>query len=139
MKTLATLSARTASGNGSAIALERGLTGLTFLLQVTEAADEAGDTLDVYLQDSIDGQNWDDLVHFITALGNGGAKTFLARQACLISPSSALGEKKDASLGAGVRQGPVGSQVRAKWVIAQSGDVPADGSFKFSVEMHESR
>jgi hypothetical protein len=121
MKTLATLSARTASGNGSAVPLERGITGLTFLLQVTEAADEAGDTLDVYVQDSIDGQNWDDLVHFSPVLGNGGAKTFLARQACSISPSTALAEKKDASLGAGVRQGPVGSQVRAKWVISPIG------------------
>jgi hypothetical protein len=139
MKTLAALASRNSNGSGSAVMLERGITGLTFILQLAEAADDAGDTLDVYIQDSIDGSVWDDLVHFTQALGNSGAKTFLARAACGISPIAALGEKKDCSLAAGVRQGPVGSMVRAKWVIAPSGDVPADQSFKFSVVMHESR
>ncbi len=46
-----------------------------FQLDVTAAATEVGDLLDVYLQHSFDGgTTWDDFVHFTQVLGDGGAK-----------------------------------------------------------------
>lgn len=47
-------------------------------LDVTAAATDAGDTLDVYVDTSIDGgTKWVNVGHFTQVLGNGGAKTFL--------------------------------------------------------------
>ncbi len=50
----------------------------TFMLQVTAAATEAGDTLDVFIDLSLDLQVWFNGIHFTQLLGNGGAKTFVA-------------------------------------------------------------
>lgn len=59
-----------------------GLSGfkrLELLLNVTAAATEAGDTLDVLVDSSPDGGvTWVNLVHFTQVLGNGGAKKFVA-------------------------------------------------------------
>ena len=47
-------------------------------LDVTAAATDVGDTLDVYIDMSIDGgTKWVNVLHFTQVLGNGGAKTFM--------------------------------------------------------------
>lgn len=52
---------------------------LMIQLDVTAAATDVGDTLDVYVDMSIDGgSKWHNIVHFTQVLGNGGAKTFVA-------------------------------------------------------------
>ena len=127
--------ARTASDVGAAVSIRNGAKGLIFFLKTTAEAHEAGDTLDVYIQELLpDGVTWNDFVHFTQVLGNGGHKLHVARVNCEVAPTTALGEVKDAALGVGVNQGPVCPTIRAKWTIAQSGDVPADGSFTFSVD-----
>lgn len=102
---------------------------VVFQLNVTAAATAAGDTLDVYLQSSVDGTTWDDFVHFTQVLGNGGAKRFIAQWNSRIAPTAALHAATDGSLAAGVAQGPVGSTLRAKWVVV-SASAP---SFTFSI------
>lgn len=48
-------------------------------LDVTSAATDVGDTLDVYVDTSFDGGTKQvNLIHFTQVLGNGGAKTFVA-------------------------------------------------------------
>jgi hypothetical protein len=134
METLLASAARMTSDVSATKTLQRGVRSLTFLLETTAEANEAGDTLDVYIQDSLDGLVWDDLVHFTQVLGNGGHKKFLARVSTLVAPTASLGAPKDEALAEGVRQGPIGSMIRAKWVIGQSG-VPADASFTFGINM----
>lgn len=95
------------------------IVGAVFLLSVTAAAVGAGDTMNVYVQHSIDdGVNFDDFVSFTQILGNGGTKKI--RASWLLyggSPTVSLGPYLDGALAAGVNQGPVGSTWRTKVVI----------------------
>ena len=125
--------ARTASGNGSAITYNRRLGAARFFLDVTAAASAVGDTLDVYIQSSLDGVVWDDFVHFTQVLGNGGAKQFVASWIRTLAPTTAQRAPRDATLAAGVEQGPIGNQMRVKWVIVNGG---GSHSFTFSLQ-HE--
>ncbi len=121
----------TASGNSrsSAVGLHGGTVAAEVLLNVTAAAAAVGDTLDVYVQGSVDGgTTWDDVIHFTQVLGNGGAKKFLARWQGLIASTTPLAAPQDAALAAGVAQGPHGLLWSVKWVIG--GATPA---FTFSV------
>lgn len=130
--------ARTASGsfevpNPTFVRAEAGL----FLLDVTAAATDVGDTLDVFLQGyvGLSGSTdlWQDFIHFTQVLGNGGAKRFLATWMRGVAPASLLAATvEDGALAAGVRQGPIGERVRVKWVIVDAGTVNA--SFTFSVQ-----
>lgn len=102
-----------------------------YMLDVTAAATDVGDTLDVYVQSSIDGTNWDDFIHFTQVLGNGGTKKILAAHNAIIAPTTAMGLAVDGALAAGVKQGPLGTQFRIKHVIV---DADADATFTFSVK-----
>lgn len=102
-----------------------------FFLNISAAAAAVGDTLDVYLQHTVDGTNYDDFVHFTQALGNGGAKKFQAQWERDVTPTTPQKAPNDAALSAGVAQGPVGSSWRLKWVVVDGG---AHGqAFTFSV------
>jgi hypothetical protein len=106
------------------------ITSAVFQLTVSVAAAAAGDTLDVYIQHSVDGgSTYDDFVHFTQVLGNGGAKKFLAFWSGMVVPETELGAPTDATLAVGVKQGQVGSTWKTKWVIA--GSTPA---FTFKVD-----
>jgi hypothetical protein len=135
--TLLASAARTASGTSTLAPPFGGdFKAAVFLLSVTAAATDVGDTLDVYLQSSVDGgTTWDDFAHFTQVLGNGGAKKYLATWTSLVSPESELKANADAALAAGVLQGPVGSPWRVKWVIADAGTVNVSFTFSLSVSV----
>lgn len=135
MITLLASEARTSSSTASVpdaiarviAASKRGL----FLLDLTAAATDVGDTLDVYIQSSVDGTTWDDFIHFTQMLGNGGAKKFTAAWNGEITPTTAMGAPADAALSAGVKQGPIGPNLRVKWVVV---DADVDCSFTFTIK-----
>ena len=132
--TLLESAARTASGTSSPSALGRfdRVKAVLFQLTVSAAATESSDTLDVYVQHSPDGgTTYDDFVHFTQVLGNGGAKKFIATWCRDVSPTSALKPPADASLAAGVQQGPISPTWRVKWVVVDASTVNA--SFTFSL------
>lgn len=106
----------------------------TFLLNVTVAATGAGDTLDVYVQHSIDdGTNFDDFIHFTQVLGNGGAKKLRAQWLMYGgSPTVPLGPYLDATMAAGVNQGPIGGFWRTKLVV-----VGGTAAFTFTLSCAE--
>jgi len=134
MPTLVASAARTASDNSGALTLGRkeSASSAVFQLTVSAAATAASDTLDVYVQHSVDGgTTYDDFVHFTQVLGNGGAKKFIAHWQRDVIPTTALHAPADGALAAGVLQGPVGSTWRVKWVIVDGGG--SDASFTFSV------
>jgi hypothetical protein len=112
------------------------LTAAIYVLDVTAAGSLVGDTLNVYVQHSWDdGTSWDDFVSYTQVLGNGGAKKFLAFWALYgTAPSTPIKAPQDGALTAGtVQQGPVGNQLRVKWVIAGGGT----HTFTFSVGLQQ--
>lgn len=105
---------------------------LQVLLDVTAAATDVNDTLDVYIDTSIDGgTTWNNIIHFNQALGNGGAKQFWAT----VDPGGAPGTATIAvatdAAAAVVRPSMFGDQVRVRHVTVDP--TGANMSFTFSV------
>lgn len=120
--------AQTATGTGAAVVLD-GFEAIVFQLDVTAAATDAGDTLDVYVQTTIDGTNWLDAVHFTQVLGNGSAKRYISK----LSASLALTEyETGTALGAAAVRHIFGDQWRVRWAITDAGT--PNVSFTFSVK-----
>jgi hypothetical protein len=105
-----------------------------FILDVTAAATDVGDTLDVYVDFSPDaGATWVNAIHFTQVLGNGGAKKELAKinaNTGLGTPTAPLNIAADAASGA-VRNISLFEYVRYRGVMA---DADADGSFTWSLK-----
>ena len=102
-------------------------------LDVTAAATDVGDTLDVYVDMSIDGgTKWNNLLHFTQVLGNGGAKTFVA----VIKndnpgASAVFATTADAAAGA-TRQIGFGDRLRFRSTLVDAGTQNA--SFTYSLK-----
>lgn len=106
-----------------------------FMLDVTAAATDVGDTLDVYIDFSPDdGATWVNAIHFTQVLGNGGAKRELAKinaNTGLATATAPLNIAADAASGA-VRNISLFETVRYRAVIADAGTDNA--SFTYSVK-----
>lgn len=130
VRTLVASAARTAAAPGSpstAIRLPFPPSAIAFVLDLTAAAADVGDTLDVFVQTKLDGTNWVDVVHFTQILGNGGAKRYIAK----IAAGDALTEfENGTSLGAAAVRNLLGDEWRVRWAIV---DGDANASFTFSV------
>ena len=102
------------------------------LLDVTAAATDVGDTLNVRLQKSPDGgTTWTDWISYTQVLGNGGTKQLVAgwREA---GPENEEYAVQPGTAGAtSQRTGMIGDRVRAHWVIVDT--VGDDASFTFAV------
>lgn len=106
---------------------------LLLQLDVTAAATDVGDTLDVYVDMSIDGgSRWNNLVHFTQVLGNGGAKTF-----CAVikndnpGTSAVFATTTDATAGS-TRQIGFGDRLRYRATVVDAGT--QNTSFTFSLK-----
>lgn len=124
---------RSGSGTGEAVRLRDGGRWVVFELVPTDGGAGPGQTLDVYVQQSWDGANWDDVCHF-TQLGGGAAVSVTTpAEGCTlpigrVEAGAEMHQWRDGSLAAGqVVNTVVGRRVRAKWVIA------GDGLFSFAV------
>lgn len=130
--------ARTASGTSTAVQIQpplaKWLAGAALHLNVTAAATEVGDTLDVYVQHSLDGgTTFTDFVHFTQVVGNATEPIdHFAHWVALMTPTAAMHTTEDAALAVGVKQGPIGSVWRVKWVVAAA-TTTGNESFTFGV------
>lgn len=80
--TLKQSGAETVSTTGTTVQIVEDANGFStalFVLDVTAAATDAGDTLDVFVDQSADGTTWINIAHFTQVLGNGGAKREVAK------------------------------------------------------------
>lgn len=102
---------------------------VNFLLNVTAASAAGTDTLNIWVQASVDeGTTWDDFVAFTQVLGNGGPKQILAEWVRdSSSPTSPLHQAQSGLLAAGVNQGPGSGFWRVLMKTAGT------GSFTFSL------
>jgi hypothetical protein len=99
-----------------------------FILDVTAAATDAADTLDVYVDWSLDNLTWTNGGHFTQCLGNGGAKRYYM----VFDPSNPGTTVIDATSDAAnstVRPALFGPYVRARWTMV---DADVDGNFTWS-------
>ena len=134
--TLQASAAKTETGTGSTVTatslterlVNRPYKGIAFILDVTAAATDAGDTLDVQVQTQIDGTNWVPVVSFTQVLGNGGTVRHVAKVVRDVAQSMF---EDSASLAAGSVRNLLGNTWRVKWTIADAGTDNA--SFTFSV------
>lgn len=119
----------TSTGNGESVSAVGQYGTAVFQLTVTAAATEVGDLLDVFVQTRIDPNNWIDIVHFTTVLGNGGAKRYVAK--INAGEPQAMFENS-AALASGSVRNILGGEFRVRWVVV---DVTTTGnqSFTFSV------
>ena len=128
--TLAASAARTAGANGTAVNIAGERRRLIIVNAITNSDTDAGDTLDVYIDFSLDNVTWYNAVHFTQQAGNGAARTEYA----VLDPSnpgtSVINVTTDAAAAA-VRPALFGPYIRARWAIVDSGD--ANSSHTFSV------
>lgn len=126
--TLQAAAAQTATGNGSAVDGLGEFEQATWQLELTAAATDVGDTLDVFIQTTVDGTTWLDIVHFTQMLGNGGAKRYIAKTNAA-QPLTMI--ETGTALAAAAVRNLFGDQYRVRWAIT---DADADCSFTFSVK-----
>lgn len=128
--TLLASGARTATAGtaGSAVYLPAHCEGYGFVLDVTEAATDANDTLDVQVQTLVDGTNYVAVASFTQVVGNGGAK----RHVMKINASAAQAVfEGSATLAAGSVRNWAGDAWRVYYVIVDP--TGSNASFTFSV------
>lgn len=126
---MAASAARTTSSNSADFDIG-GFDTVTVVLDVTAAATDAGDTLDVSIE-ALDGSTYIEVLHFTQVLGNGGAKRFVAT---IKAEQLAIADISTATLAAGNIRHFLTDTIRAKWAIVDSGD--ANQSFTFSVNAY---
>jgi len=128
-QTLLASAAQSATSTGeAAVRIIDPPNGIVFELDVTAAATDADDTLNVFIQTSIDNTNWVDVVHFTEVLGNGGAKRYYAK---ITSAVNTAEFENGAALGAAAVRNIVGDQWRVRFAIVDP--TGANVSFTFSV------
>lgn len=125
-----TTSEVTTGVNGTAVYIggERGR--YLFLLNVTAAATAAGDTLNVYVDWSLDNTTWINGGHFTECVGDGGAKKYYMVFDPSAPGTSVIDATSDAASGA-VRPALFGPYVRTRYVVVDGGGHAE--SYTFSV------
>lgn len=91
-----------------------------FEVNCSAATSLVSDTLDVYLQYTLDGAaNWQDFAHFAQILGNGGLTHSYLQYCTYQTTTGATVTASDGALAAGtIVKGPIGSLWRVKLVQA---------------------
>ena len=112
---------------GDSVRLPGMVNAMAFVLDVSAAATDAADTLDVKVQTKIDGTNWLDVIHFTQVVGNGGTKRYIEK---LMADVACAGFENAAALGAGNTRDLLGDEWRVAYVQV---DADTDASFTFSV------
>lgn len=105
----------------------------TFVLDVTNTADDGTDTLNVYIQRRLPNGAWDDVVAFDVVDGADGP-TVLVADFTGGDLASTVRANADATLSAGsiVNDGILGDTLRVVWKITNT---TTDGEFEFSVSI----
>jgi len=111
----------TAGTNGTAVFLGGERRRFLWLLSLTDAGDAGGDTLDVYVDYSLDNLTYYNGVHFTQILGNG-ANTLAFFTVC--DPTAGLVADVDVTADAAVnttRPALFGPYVRGRYVLVDGG------------------
>jgi hypothetical protein len=122
----------TAGTNGTAVYVGGERKKYVFLLTLTAAATEVGDTLDVYVDWSIDGTTYVNGAHFTQILGNGADAQSYYAVFDATTPGTAVIDATSDAAAAAVRPGLFGAYVRGRYVVVEA-NANANASFTFSL------
>lgn len=110
----------------AAVALPRPDNAVVFVLDVTAGGTDATDAIDVFVQTTLDGTNWFDIVAFTQIVGNAPTKTHVGK---VCANSAQTMYATSTGLSAGNVRHLLGDRYRVRYVIT-SGNSP---TFTFSV------
>ena len=128
--TLAASAARTVGANGTSVFIGGERRRFVVVNAITASATAAGDTLDVYVDFSLDDVTFYNAIHFTQQAGNGAARTEFAVLDPANPGTSVINITSDAAAAA-VRPALFGPYMRARWAIVDGGG--GDSSHTFSV------
>ena len=111
----------------SSVRLPGMVNAMVFVLDVSAAATDNADTLDVSVQTVLDGTNWIDVAHFTQVLGDGGPLTYINK---IVAGVAQAEFETGTALGAAAVRNLFGDEWRVNYVQA---DADADATFTFSV------
>jgi hypothetical protein len=101
----------------------------TWILDITNAATDGTDTLDVYIDTLFGTATWINIVHFTQILGNGADA--ITRFVTTVPANMLTTDDATAACAVGVARGVVGSQFRGRYVEVDGGG--AASTFTFSL------
>lgn len=129
--TLLASAVQTATSAGAASIRMPVAAAYVFVLDLTNAATDVDDTLDIFIQTRIDdaSDNWIDVVHFTQILGNG-SDTLQFIEKITVALDEA-GFEIGSALAEGVVRNLAGDEWRVRWVIVDP--TGSNVSFTFSV------
>ena len=130
--TLAALAARTAGANGTAAIINGERRRYLVICAITASLTDAADTLDVYVDFSLDNVTWYNAIHFTQQAGNGAARAEFAVLDTANPGAMVFNITADAAAG-GARPALFGPYMRARWAIADGAPGAGDSSHTFSV------
>ena len=129
--TLAASAARTASANGTAVYIGGERRRFVVVNAIADSATAAGDTLDVYVDFSLDDTTYYNAIHFTQQDGNGADRVEFAVLDPANPGTSVINITADAAAAA-VRPALFGPYMRARWAMVDDGG-DANTSHTFSV------
>ena len=103
------------------------------ILDITASATDAGDTLDVFVDVSLEGTTWYNAIHFTQQAGNGSPKKEIAAVNAGWYPTAVVDVTADAA-SAAVRPGMIGRFVRVRSTVVRL--TLEDESHTFSVQAY---
>ncbi len=125
--------ADTLSAEGAVSPPSAGVHGGLFLMDVTSAATEADDTLDVTVEGTINGTNWFEILSFVQVLGNGGA---IQHYEPIQLGANSTGFTGSSSVSAGDQIAVLAASYRVKWTIVDPSGTNAAFTFSVGVYWH---
>jgi hypothetical protein len=128
--TLAASAARTVSASGTGVFIGGERKRFIIVNAITASATAAGDTLDAYVDWSLDDVTYYNACHFTQQAGNGAARTEFAVLDAAAPGTAVVNVTSDAAAAA-VRPTLFGAYLRARWVLVDGGG--GDTSHTFSV------
>lgn len=127
LASITTASGLIASTNTDAVRLPGMVNALALVLDLTAAATDGTDTLDVKVQTKVDGTNWMDVAYFTQVVGTDSAVQYVAK----ITADVAQAMFADAALTAGNTRNILGDEWRVNYTQVDA--VADDASFTFRV------
>lgn len=119
----------TAGTNGTAVFVGGERKRFIFILRVTAAATDAADTLNMFVDFSIDGVTYFNGGHFTPVLGNGGAVSYYMVFDASAPGTAVIATTADAA-NSTVRPSLFGAYVRGRYILV---DADVNASFTLSV------
>ncbi len=121
----------TANANGTEIQGWENPQSLAFMLDVTAVGATSGDKLDAYVQTTVDGSNWFDIIHFAQILGDAAPGEATRQTTSLRAVQGQNPTLHNSALAAGQKRDVFGDKYRMRYDIT-SGSAP---SFTVSVSV----